>query len=50
VHSADELMAKITAERLVEYLVRAGYMVMCKPPERTSTESPGTTRDGLSRP
>jgi hypothetical protein len=32
VHGADELMAQITAERLVEYLERAGYVVMCKPP------------------
>jgi hypothetical protein len=32
VHSADELMADITAERLVEYLEQAGYVVMCKPP------------------
>jgi hypothetical protein len=31
VHSADELMADITAERLVEYLERAGYVVLCKP-------------------
>jgi hypothetical protein len=32
IHSADELMAQITAERLVEYLERAGYVVMRKPP------------------
>ena len=32
IHSADELMADIMAERLVEYLERAGYVVMCKPP------------------
>jgi hypothetical protein len=25
-------MAQITAERLVEYLERAGYVVVCKPP------------------
>jgi len=31
VHTADEIMAQFTAERLVEYLERAGYMVMCKP-------------------
>jgi len=31
IHSADESMAQITAERLVEYLERAGYVVMCKP-------------------
>jgi hypothetical protein len=32
VHDADETMAQITVERLVEYLERAGYVVMCKPP------------------
>ena len=32
VHGADELMAQITAERLVEHLERARYVVMCKPP------------------
>jgi hypothetical protein len=31
VHSANELMADITAERLVECLERSGYVVMCKP-------------------
>ena len=31
VQSGDELMVQITAERLVEYLERAGYVVMCKP-------------------
>jgi hypothetical protein len=33
VHSADELMARITAERLVEYLELAWHVVMCKPPQ-----------------
>ena len=28
---ADEIMANITAERLVEHLERSGYVVMCKP-------------------
>ena len=32
VHGADELMAQITAERLIERLERSGYVVMCKPP------------------
>ena len=27
---ADEIMANITAERLVEHLERSGYVVMCK--------------------
>jgi hypothetical protein len=29
---ADEVMARITAERLVEHLERSGYVVMHKPP------------------
>jgi hypothetical protein len=33
VHQADEYMAAITAERLVEHLERAGFVVMKKPPE-----------------
>ena len=32
VHHADETMARITAERLVECLERAGFVVMKKPP------------------
>jgi hypothetical protein len=32
VHSGDEYMAAITAERLVRYLDRAGFAVMKKPP------------------
>jgi hypothetical protein len=32
VHDADETMAQITAERLVEHLERSGYVVMHKPP------------------
>jgi len=32
VHDADEVMARITAERLVEHLERSGYVVMHKPP------------------
>ena len=31
-HDADETMARITAERLVEHLERSGYVVMHKPP------------------
>jgi hypothetical protein len=30
-HGADEIMANITAERLIEHLERSGYVVMCKP-------------------
>jgi len=32
VHDADEVKAQITAERSVEYLERAGYGVVHKPP------------------
>lgn len=34
VHTADELMAGITARRLVEHLERSGFVVMKKPPIR----------------
>ena len=33
VHNADEIMAQIVARRLVEYLERAGFVVMKRPPE-----------------
>ncbi len=32
VHDADEVMARINAERLVEHMERSGYVVMHKPP------------------
>ena len=32
VHDADKMMARITAERLVEHLERSGHVAMCKPP------------------
>jgi hypothetical protein len=32
VQDADETMARITAERLVEHLERSGYVVMHRPP------------------
>jgi hypothetical protein len=32
VHQADEYMAQITAERIVEHLERARFVVMRKPP------------------
>ena len=31
-HGGDELMARITAERLVKHLDRSGFVVMRKPP------------------
>ena len=33
-HGADDLMARITAERLVKHLDRSGFVVMRKPPSR----------------
>jgi hypothetical protein len=32
VHQADEYMAQIAAERIVEHLARARFVVMKKPP------------------
>ena len=32
VHNSDELMSAIVARRLVEYLERAGFVVMKRPP------------------
>jgi len=42
-HGANEIMARITAEGLIEHLERSGYVVMHKPPlaPRSST---GTNR------
>ena len=31
-HTGDELMARITAERLVKYLKQSGFVVMRRPP------------------
>jgi hypothetical protein len=33
VHNADEYMAAISAERVVRYLERAGFVVMKRPPD-----------------
>jgi hypothetical protein len=32
VHDADDVMARITAERLVAHLARSGFVLMKKPP------------------
>ena len=38
VHTADDVMARVTAERLVQHLQRCGYVVMRKPgPNAPST-------------
>jgi len=39
VHHADEVIARIAAERLVEHLVAAGFVVMRKPPRLVPTTS-----------
>jgi len=43
VHQADDVMARITARRLVEHLGRSGFVVLRKPPvEAHSTPPPRT--------
>lgn len=37
-HTADEIMAQITADRLVEYLRRSGFVVMKGEPTRQPVE------------
>ncbi len=32
VHNADDMMARIAAQRLIEYLALSGFVVMKKPP------------------
>ena len=39
VHHADETMARITAERLVEHLRQSGFVVMKKPPGPWPTDT-----------
>ncbi len=34
VHHADDAMARITAQRLVEHLARSGFVLMKRPPAR----------------
>jgi hypothetical protein len=47
VHQADNIMAQITADRLVLYLERSGFAVMKKPPVQTLSTSnmPSARRD-----
>ena len=42
VHHADDAMARITAERLVQHLERSGYVLMKKP----DREAPSTSGHG----
>lgn len=47
VHDADDAMARITAERLVQHLERSGFVLMKKPPVAAPTTSgmPSPVRD-----
>ena len=47
-HDADEVMARITAERLVEHLERSGYVVMHKP-LLGQDRAPGNLVDGMEK-
>jgi hypothetical protein len=42
-HRADEHMSNITADHLIRYLERSGYVVMKKPPSPTAWVSPHST-------
>lgn len=46
VHHADEIMARITAERLVQHLEKSGYVLMRRPdaaaPSTSSHRHPST--------
>ena len=48
VHGADEIMAQITAERLIEHLERSGYVVMHKPPPDPHG-APGNLGDAIEK-
>ena len=39
VHHADEMMARITAERLVKHLQSSGFVVMRLPPAQAPSDS-----------
>ena len=39
VHTADDVMARVTAERLVQHLQRCGYVLMRKPAPNAPTTS-----------
>ena len=49
VHQADEMMARITAERLIRHLERSGFVVMKRPsaPAPTASAMP-LPNDGAS--
>ena len=39
VHTGDEMMARITAERLIAHLEQAGFVVMKRPPAQLHSNS-----------
>lgn len=39
IHTADEFMARMTAERLVQHLEQSGFVVLKRPPARASSTS-----------
>ena len=39
VHTADEVMARVTAERLMQHLERAGFVLMRRPAASTPSTS-----------
>ena len=47
-HGAAEIMANITADRLIEHLERSGYVVMCKPPLAPHS-APGNPADAIDK-
>jgi hypothetical protein len=53
VHHADEMMARITAERLAEHLARSGLVVMKRPDAKAPSTShhghPAAARDADER-
>lgn len=44
VHTGDEFLAKITAQRLVEHLEQSGYVVMKKPPAPFHSTGPNAPK------
>ena len=47
-HDSDEVMARITAARLVEHLERSGYVVMHNPP-LDQHGAPGNLADWIEK-
>ena len=45
IHNADEIMARIVAERLVDHLLRSRFVLMKLPPIDGSTPAPVKSHD-----